>query len=81
MRLTRALQLTFQSILLSEFETEGQPKNCVVYLSANSDGSYTYFFCPRATVIFDRFLRFWEATTCPAPANLSDLRALRPIME
>jgi hypothetical protein len=73
MRLTRALQLTFHSLLLSEYETEGRPPSCSVYFSANPDGSYTYFFCPRATLILDQFLRFWEATSCPEPANLLDL--------
>jgi len=73
MRLTRALQSTFQSLLLSEFEVEGQPGNCRVYLSANSDGSYTYYFSPRATLVFDRFLKFWEATSCPEPTNLLNM--------
>ena len=73
MRLTRALQLTFHSLLLSEFEAKERPRSCNVYLNANSDGSYTYFFSPKATLIFSEFLRFWEATSCPEPANLVDM--------
>ena len=73
MRLTRALQKTFHSLLLSEYEAEGRPKSCSVYLSANSDGSYTYFFSPRATLILDRFLKFWEASNCAEPTNLLDM--------
>jgi len=73
MRLTWALQVTFHSLLLSEYEAKDRPRSCSVYLSANSDGSYTYFFSPGATLILDRFLRFWEATSCPEPANLVDL--------
>ncbi len=69
-RLTGPLNQTFRNLLIDEYAKLGQPRNCRVYVRANWDGSYSYFFSPGAAERLEPFVRFWQGVAISEPTNL-----------
>ena len=70
-RLSRPINMTFQTMLLDEYLRAGKPPGCQVYRRVHYDGSTSYYFTPEAAKALGPFERFWDAYECNEPPDLA----------
>lgn len=73
---SQAVNTTFRKMLIDEYRANGEPLDWRVYLRADPDGSYSYFFSPGAAKALKAFLSFWEGVGCPEPTNLHQMEVV-----
>jgi len=63
-------------MLMDAYRDHGEPADCRVYLRADADGAFSYFFSPEAAKTFERFIKFWDRFGCPDPTNLNQMEVV-----
>jgi hypothetical protein len=71
--LRRPLNETFRTLLIDEYAELGQLDNCRIYVSANQDAGYSYYFSPGAAARLQPPLRFWQGVPISEPPNLEHI--------